>query len=82
LGIELEKGEKVYLQGVSGAAIPAYVHEVDIQLKQFRFKGKIAFSEKLGVGFNIIGRRSIFERFEVCFNDVQGIITFVSLQEV
>jgi len=81
LGIEFEKGEKVYLQGISGAAIPAYVHEVDIQLKKFRFKGKIAFSEKIGVGFNIIGRRSFFERFRVCFNDVEEIVTSTLLQE-
>ena len=29
----------------------------------------IGFSELLGVGFNILGRTGIFDKFQVCFND-------------
>jgi len=81
LGIDVEKGEKVYLQGISGAVIPAYVHEIEIQLRGHRFKGMVAFSDKLGVSFNIIGRRSFFERFEVCFNDTSETVTLTPIPQ-
>ena len=36
----------------------------------------IGFSERLGVGFNILGRRGIFDEFQVCFNDHARRVTF------
>jgi hypothetical protein len=36
----------------------------------------IGFSERLGVGFNILGRTGIFDKFQVCFNDHDRKVTF------
>jgi hypothetical protein len=36
----------------------------------------VGFSDELGVGFNLLGRSSVFERFEICFREKQGVISF------
>ena len=41
------------------------------------FNAVIGFSQKLGVGFNLLGRRSIFERFVIVFDDNKKQITFI-----
>ena len=38
----------------------------------------IGFSERLGVGFNLLGRSGVFNQFEVCFNDRARRVTFQS----
>jgi len=41
----------------------------------------IGFSERLGVGFNLLGRKGIFEHFKVCFSDKERRITFQQMKE-
>lgn len=74
LGIEWQKGEKVYVQVGDGGLIPVYLHAVDLQLRQQRFSGQVGFSDHLGVSFNLIGRVPLFTYFEICFDDRQGVI--------
>jgi hypothetical protein len=76
LGIEWQKGEKVYVQVGDGGLIPIFLHVVDLQLRQYRFSGQIGFSEHLGVSFNLIGRVPLFEHCVVCFDDRQAIVRF------
>jgi len=40
------------------------------------FEAVIGFSEGLGIGFNIMGRKDFFEKFRVCFNDKTDMIQF------
>jgi len=74
VGIDWQKGERVYVQVGDGGFIPVYLHTVDIQLRQHRFSSRVGFSDRLGVSFNLIGRILLFERFVVCFDDRQGIV--------
>jgi len=37
---------------------------------------KVGFSEKLGVGFNLLGRAGVFDRFKVCFQERERVLTF------
>lgn len=76
LGIDWQKGERVYVQVGDGGLIPIFLHEVDLQLRQYRCSGRIGFSEHLGVSFNLIGRVPLFEHGVVCFDDRQGIVRF------
>ena len=62
-----------------GSFIPIYLHDIEVQVGADRFVAKIAFSDKLGVTFNLLGRMGIFDRFKVCFNDRQGVLTFEAL---
>ena len=41
-----------------------------------KFEAGIGFSKQLDIGFNIIGREDIFERFKVCFDEKEKVIEF------
>jgi hypothetical protein len=40
------------------------------------FDAAIGFSKQLGIGFNIIGRKDVFERFIVCFDEKEKFVEF------
>ncbi len=69
LGIELDSGEKLLVTVGDGSLITIYLHKVEIEIGGETFSATIGFSKQLGIGFNILGRKDIFEKFVVCFND-------------
>jgi len=77
LGLRLEKGEKIYVTVGDGSLIPVYLHQITVQLAEETFSAAIGFSRQLGIGFNIIGRKDIFEKFKVCFNEKEKIVEFI-----
>ena len=79
VGFDYRAGNRVYVQVSDGSFIPIYLHDIEVQVGAERFVAKIAFSDKLGVTFNLLGRMGIFDRFKVCFNDRQGVLTFEAL---
>ena len=76
IGLDFKMGRLIYAQVGDGGSIPAFINVLDIQLGEERFKGKIGFSEKLGIGFNLLGRASVFDRFKVCFDEHRYLVTF------
>lgn len=60
LGLKLEEGRKIFFTVGDGAQIPAYIHNEE-------FIAEVAFSESLGVGTNLLGLASFFEKFIFCF---------------
>jgi hypothetical protein len=78
IGFDYRAGDRVYLQVGDGSFIPVYLHELEVQIGTDRFPAQVGFSEKLGVGFNLLGRAGIFERFKVCFQESQRVLTFES----
>ncbi|PKO20275.1 MAG: hypothetical protein CVU38_20965 [Chloroflexi bacterium HGW-Chloroflexi-1] len=79
VGFDYRAGNRIYVQVGDGSFIPIYLHDIEVQVGAERFVAKIAFSDKLGVTFNLLGRMGIFDRFKVCFNDRQGVLTFEAL---
>jgi len=75
LGLEWQAGERVQVQVGDGRLIPVYLHELDVQVRQYRFSGRIGFSEHLGIRFNLIGRIPLFEQFVICFDDRRGVVS-------
>ncbi len=59
-----------------GNTIPVYFHRLPIKIGFVNLKATIGFSDKLGIGFNLLGRKDIFSRFDVTFSDRKRIITF------
>jgi len=76
IGFNYLTGDRIFLQVGDGSYIPIYLHDLDVQMGTERFTGKVGFSEKLGVGFNLLGRKSFFDRFKICFQESSGILTF------
>jgi len=76
VGFDYRTGNRVYLQVGDGSFIPVYLHQLEVQVGTDRFLAQVGFSEKLGVGFNLLGRAGIFERFKICFQESQRVLTF------
>ncbi len=77
LGLEMEKGNKILITVGDGSLIVVYLHRLIIQIGDEKFEAEIGFSKQLGIGFNIIGRKDIFERFKVCFDEKEKVVEFI-----
>ena len=55
--------------------IPAYFHNLTLQIDGYEGIAPIGLSERLGVMFNILGYKGTFYQFQVCFNDHIGKVT-------
>jgi len=76
LGIDWQKGQPQMIVVGDGSFIPTYIHDLSAQIGEWQMTVPIGFSERLGVGFNILGRRGIFDQFQVCFNDHPREVSF------
>lgn len=76
MGIKLEKGKKMMIVVGDGSFIPVYLHKLTIQIGEEELETEVGFSSHLGIGFNLMGRKGIFDKFKVCFSDFKGIVSF------
>lgn len=67
-------GERIMVTVGDGGSIPVYLHELMVKVGTHEFKAVIGFSDRLGVSLNIIGRKSFFEEFVVCFDDKEKLL--------
>lgn len=79
LGISLRMGVKKIVTVGNGDDLPVSLHIVRVQFAGYVFKANIAFSAGLGAGFNLLGRATFFEQFQVCFNDRDKILRVTPL---
>ena len=76
IGIDWERGRQQMIVVGDGSFIPTYIHDLTLRIGEFEITAPIGFSERLGVGFNLLGRKGIFDQFQVCFNDHIRKVTF------
>lgn len=76
LGFHYKTGELINVQVGDGGFIPVYLHRLEIALDDFTFSATIGISPRLGVEFNLLGRKDIFELFDVTFSDSKREIVF------
>lgn len=74
LGLKLSKGKRTSITVGDGNKIAVYLFRLPVRFAGHFFSATIGFSEKLGVGFNLLGRHSFFDRFRICFNDRERIL--------
>jgi hypothetical protein len=79
LGVEIKQGKRIMVVVGDGSYIPVYLFKIPVSIGDIEFTAEIGFSEKLGVGFNLLGRRDIFDLFKVCFSDREEKVTFQKL---
>lgn len=77
LEIKLEDGEKVYITVGDGSQIIVYLQKIPVRIADQEFKAILGFSRRLGIGFNIIGRLDIFDRFKICFDESERTVEFI-----
>ncbi|MCM8799040.1 MAG: retropepsin-like domain-containing protein [Candidatus Omnitrophica bacterium] len=66
LGLEIEKGKAIYLDGVGGKIL-GYVHNISGCIGDKLYKFKIIFTRELTASFNILGRDNFFLPFLITF---------------
>jgi len=76
IGINIQDGKLQMIVVGDGSYIPTYLHDLTLRIGEFEVTAPIGLSERLGVGFNILGRKGIFDQFQVCFNDHIRKVTF------
>lgn len=69
LDVDMETGQERYLITGNGGSILIYLHEIGIEIGGCEFNAMVGFSDRLGIGFNILGRKDVFERLIFCFDD-------------
>ncbi|MCS6903258.1 MAG: hypothetical protein NZO41_03160 [Candidatus Bipolaricaulota bacterium] len=75
LGIQLEQGKRLLAVVGDGSFIPFYLHKVKMRLGEDEFEIEVGFSDKLGVGFNLLGM-NLFDRYKVTVDNQAKRVTF------
>lgn len=76
IGIDWQSGRRQMIVVGDASYIPTFIHDLPLQIGTSQITAPIGFSERLGVGFNLLGRTGVFNQFEVCFNDHTRKLTF------
>ncbi len=76
LGIDLQKGRPEELTIGDGDKLKVILHGVFVNIAGKEYWITVGFSKELGTGFNILGRRDIFEKFIICFHEKDRFIEF------
>lgn len=79
LGIVIERGRPVYLEGVGGRIL-GYLHRIPVMVGKKRFMGKIVFSREFRVSVNIMGRDNFFRHFWITFKESSRKLEFLPPQ--
>lgn len=75
----MEHGIAKKFRAADGKLIQARLFRLPIQLGDIKIRALIAFSDELHVGFNLLGRQTVFNAFEeVAFNEKRRIVVFRS----
>ncbi len=69
LDIDMEAGHERYLITGDGGSLLIYLHEIEIEIGNCEFNALVGFSDRLGIGFNVLGRNDVFGRLIFCFDD-------------
>lgn len=74
LGLQTNVMKKINVTVGDGSMIVVYTHPVKVEIGDFQIMAEIGFSKQLGIGFNIIGRKDIFDKFRICFEEKSNVI--------
>lgn len=80
LRLSYQRAQRIDLTVGDGNTLPVYLHRVCVSIGDESFFAPIGFSEKLRIGFNLLGRSGIFNHFDVTFSDTKKIVTFRKAQ--
>ncbi len=70
LGVDLSRAKERMFVVADGSFIPAKLVKLPVEIGGRRKIAEVAFSDRLNIGFNLLGRKDIFESFdEVIFRE-------------
>jgi len=68
LELPWEQGERVVITSAN-ASFNAYLHTLEAVIGQLAFVLKLGFSDSLTTSFNILGRETFFETFDIAISE-------------
>lgn len=74
LGLDYKKGQELFLTVGDGGLLKVYIHRMKVELANKNFVAQVGFFNQLGIGFNLLGRKSFFDYFHICFNDMDRFV--------
>ncbi|MBI1928385.1 retropepsin-like domain-containing protein [Candidatus Poribacteria bacterium] len=82
LDLDYRSGRLTYVRVGDGGLIPVYLHRLSVHIGHFSFQATVGFSDRLGVGFNLLGRQDIFEQLAFTFNDKYGFLIIADADDL
>lgn len=77
LGIPAMSGERMFIKVGDGGYISVNLVSLPMKIGNNVFTARIGFSKDLGVGFNVLGRKDVFDRYTICFHEKDAIVRFI-----
>jgi len=72
LGLDISRAKERMFVVADGSFIPAKLIKLPIEIGGRRKIAEVAFSDRLNIGFNLLGRKDVFEGFdEVIFREAR-----------
>jgi hypothetical protein len=76
VGFEFTAGRRLLVKIGDGSLMPVFLHQVPLQIGPHRIEARMGFSNHLGIGFHLLGRLDVFDRFRVCFHERERSVIF------
>lgn len=80
LGLIKIRARKVAITTSGGRTNQISLHRLWVKLGQERFSITFGVPRGFDIGFNLLGRRDLFQRYQITFKESKGIVSFVSNQ--
>ncbi len=69
IGLDIEKGERFQMGGVTGAEQTGYIHKVTLTISNISYQTKVGFTDNMRDGaYGMVGEKGFFDRFAVKFD--------------
>lgn len=68
LGIDVVKGERREVSGLTGFPEFYYLHNISIKVGGFEYKAEVGFMSMRSNAYGILGQKGFFDKFVVKFN--------------
>lgn len=69
IGLDIEKGERFELGGVTGSERAGYMHRVKFKVRSVTFAAKAGFTDSIRDGaYGMVGQKGFFDRFAIKFD--------------
>lgn len=69
IGIDLNKGKKDIVGGITGGGLPYFIHTVTIRVGGYAYIVPMGFMPDMpSMGYGVVGQRGFFEFFKITFD--------------
>ncbi len=76
LGVDLRKCQRFNIVVAGDRKIPVFTKTLRLRLDRTVFPVEVGFCGALGGAFNLLGRKGVFDRFRVTFDDQKETLSF------